>query len=269
VHHWECKVSDFEARVGMVGPQTSQDALCSSSPLARRRPLQGDSTRRFAPPEEVQFCSRRADHAAGLFALFNERQFLERASTRGPLADEHEVNRWLDGIIVARKFEIVAISNSNLIAFGGLYVHGDLFDHCGTLILGVRENAQGPGVGSTLMAILLATAKMHANLRRVQLTVFAGNAPAIRLYRRFGFEFEGLHRCFSRQGTDYVDAYSMAVIFDEKPRPTGEASAAGKSSRFRGTRKRPDAAEPLPAPATGAKMSWPRICWVQVVPDLP
>jgi GNAT superfamily N-acetyltransferase len=159
----------------MVGPQTSQNALCSPSPLAYGRPLQGDSTRRFAQ-EGVQFCPRRSDHAAGLFALFNERQFLERASTRGPLADEHEVNRWLDGIIVARKFEIVAVSNSNLIAFGGLYVHGDLFDHCGTLMLGVRENAQGRGVGSTLMAILLATAKMRANLRRVQLTVFAGNA---------------------------------------------------------------------------------------------
>jgi L-phenylalanine/L-methionine N-acetyltransferase len=155
--------------------------------------------------------------------LFNERQFLERASTRGPLADEDEVNRWLDGIIVARKFEIVAVSNSNLIAFGGLYIHGDLLDHCGSLMLGVREKAQGRGVGSTLMAILLATAKMRANLRRVQLTVFTGNAPAIRLYRRFGFEFEGLHRCFSRRGADYVDAYSMAVIFDEKPRPAGEA----------------------------------------------
>jgi L-phenylalanine/L-methionine N-acetyltransferase len=224
VHHWERKVSDFEERGGMVGPQTSQSApLCSPLPLARGRPLRGDSTRRFAPPEGVQFCPRRSDHAAGLFALFNERQFLERASTRGPLADEHEVNRWLDGIIVARKFEIVAVSNSNLIAFGGLYVLGDLFDHCGTLMLGVREKAQGRGVGSTLLGMLLTAARLHANLRRVQLTVFAGNALAIRLYRRFGFEFEGLHRCFSRRGTDYVDAFSMAVILDEERRPAGEA----------------------------------------------
>jgi L-phenylalanine/L-methionine N-acetyltransferase len=207
----------------MVRPQTSQNALCSPSPLAQGQPLQSPSLRRFAPPEGVQFCPRRSDHAAGLFALFNERQFLELASTRGPLADEHEVNRWLDGIIVARKFEIVAISNSDLIAFGGLYVHGDLLDPCGSLILGVREKDQSRGVGSTLLGMLLTAARMRANLRRVQLTVFAGNAPAIRLYRRFGFEFEGLHRCFSRRGTDYVDAYSMAVIFDEKPRPAGEA----------------------------------------------
>lgn len=223
MRHWARKAADFEARVGMVGPQISQNALCSPLPLARGRPLRGDSTRRFAAPEGVQFCPRRSDHAAGLFALFNERQFLERASTRGPLADEQEVNRWLDGIIVARKFEIVAISNSDLIAFGGLYVHGDLLDHCGSLILGVREKDQSRGVGSTLLGMLLTAARSHANLRRVQLTVFAGNVPAIRLYRAFGFECEGLHRCFSRRGADYVDAYSMAVIFDEKPRPTGEA----------------------------------------------
>src|SRR5271154_2904468 len=126
-----------------MNPQTYLDVPAR----APRQTWQGGLNGRFAPPEGVQFCPRRADHAAGLFALFNERQFLERASTRGPLADEHEVNRWLDGIIDARKFEIVAVSNSNLIAFGGLYVHGDFFDHCGTLMLRVRENAQGRGVG--------------------------------------------------------------------------------------------------------------------------
>ena len=80
-----------------------------------------------------------------------------------------------------------------------------------TGMLGVCEKAQGRGVGSTLLAILLATAKLRAKLRKVQLTVFIDNALAIRLYRSFGFEFEGLHRCFSRRGDGY--AYSMAIIF--------------------------------------------------------
>ena len=91
-------------------------------------------------------------------------------------------------------------------------------------MLGVREKAQGRGVGSTLMAILLATAKLCANLRRVQLTVFADNTPAIRLYRSFGFQFEGLHRCFSRRGDGYVDAYAMAIIFRDEPRPARATS---------------------------------------------
>lgn len=71
---------------------------------------------------------------------------------------------------------------------------------------------------------MLATAKLCANLRRVQLTVFTDNALAIRLYRSFGFEFEGLHRCFSRRGDGYIDAYSMAVIFGNELRPAGAVS---------------------------------------------
>jgi len=106
-------------------PRTSQDALGPNPELGRGGAFQGASKRPFAPPEGVQFCGRRPEHAAGLFALFNERQFIERASTRGPLANEHEVNRWLDGIIASQKFEIVAISRSSakLVGFGGLYVH--------------------------------------------------------------------------------------------------------------------------------------------------
>jgi putative acetyltransferase len=194
-------------------PGTSEGALGANAALGRSGAFQGASRRRFAPPEGVQFCARQSEHAAGLFALFNEPQFIEGASTRAPLANEHEVNRWLDGIIATQKFEIVAMSSAKLVGFGGLYVHGDLHDHCGSLMLGVCGSAQGRGVGSTLVAILLATAKLRANLRKVQLTVFTDNAPAIRLYRSFGFAFEGLHRCFSRRGDGFVDAYSMAIIF--------------------------------------------------------
>ena len=194
-------------------PQISRD-VSGSTTYPHAGPTQWAPRRRFAP-EGVDFCARRPEHGAGLFAMFNERHFLERASTLGPLADENEVNRWLDGIAAVRKFESVAILNARLVAFGGLYVQGGLLDHCGSLMLGVCENAQGRGIGSTLMAILLATAKLRANLRKVQLTVFTDNTPAIRLYRSFGFQFEGLHRCFSRRGDAYVDAYSMAVIFGD------------------------------------------------------
>jgi L-phenylalanine/L-methionine N-acetyltransferase len=209
-----------------VEPQTSRDASGAQSTFPRGGPSPSVSRRRFAP-KGVEFHARRAEHGAGLLALFNEPQFLERASTLGPLADENELNQWLDGIVAARKFETVAIMNAKLVAFGGLYVQGGLFDHCGFLTLGVCEHAQGRGVGSTLVAMLLGIAKLRANLRKVQLTVFTDNAPAIRLYRSFGFQFEGLHRFFSRRGDGYVDAYSMALIFDER-RPAGEGAGGNE-----------------------------------------
>ncbi len=201
----------MEPQIFRHGPESPSAPACTATVL--------DPPRRSFAPEGFQFCPRRPEHGAGLLALFNEPQFLERASTRGPLADASDLNAWLDRIVAARRFETVALSHAQPVAFAGLYVHGDLLDHCGSLMLGVRENVQRRGVGSTLMALMLTTAKLRANLRRVQLTVFTGNAPAIRLYRAFGFQFEGLHRSFARQGDGYVDAYSMAVIFGDEPRP--------------------------------------------------
>lgn len=183
-----------------------------ASALARGRPPLQMSDRRFAP-EGIEFCPRRRDHAAGLLALFNAPHFLESASTRGPWSDEGEFNAWLDGIVALRRFEAVALSNGRPVGFSGLYVHSDFRSHCGSVMLGVADDMQGRGIGSTLMALLLATAKTRAGLSKVQLTVFTDNTPAIRLYRSFGFQFEGLHQRFSRRGDGYVDAYSMAVIF--------------------------------------------------------
>ena len=202
-----------------VAPPRDETPLASgdaprNSPPERSSPLQGVSKRWFTPPDGVQFRARRPEHAAGLFALFNERQFTHRASTRNPLVNEADVNRWLDEIIASRKFEVVAISDAKLVAFAGLYVDGDLLDHCASLMLGVCEEAQGRGIGSTLMAICPRPRSCAQICARCSSLCLPTIRAAIRLYRSFGFQFEGLHRCFSRRGDGYVDAYSMAVIFD-------------------------------------------------------
>jgi hypothetical protein len=65
--------------------RTSQGALGNDPALGRSGAFQGAPRRPFAPSEGVQFRGRRPEHAAGLFALFKERQFIERALTRAPL----------------------------------------------------------------------------------------------------------------------------------------------------------------------------------------
>jgi L-phenylalanine/L-methionine N-acetyltransferase len=63
--------------------------------------------------------------------------------------------------------------------------------------------------------LLLAAASVMTGLRRVQLTVFADNDPAIRLYQRFGFEIEGRHRDFVRRGEGFIDAFTMAKVYGD------------------------------------------------------
>jgi putative acetyltransferase len=39
-----------------------------------------------------------------------------------------------------------------------------------------------------------------------------GSAPAIALYRKFGFEIEGTHKAYALRAGRYVDAYAMARL---------------------------------------------------------
>jgi putative acetyltransferase len=62
------------------------------------------------------------------------------------------------------------------------------------------------------MQALLEHADRWANLLRVELTVFADNARAIALYRRFGFQEEGRMHGYAWRDGAYADCLSMARL---------------------------------------------------------
>jgi L-phenylalanine/L-methionine N-acetyltransferase len=78
--------------------------------------------------------------------------------------------------------------------------------------MGVAREWQGKGVGSKLLAAALDIADNWMNLRRVELTVYADNEAAIGLYRKFGFETEGLLRDYGFRDGQWVDVLSMARL---------------------------------------------------------
>ncbi|WMJ02673.1 GNAT family N-acetyltransferase [Pseudomonas chlororaphis subsp. aurantiaca] len=84
--------------------------------------------------------------------------------------------------------------------------------HCGSVGMGVAVEWQGQGVGSQLLAAVLDVADNWMNLQRVELTVFADNEAALGLYRKFGFEREGLLRDYAVRDGQYVDVLSMARL---------------------------------------------------------
>jgi putative acetyltransferase len=84
--------------------------------------------------------------------------------------------------------------------------------HTASLGMSVRDDWQGRGVGSALMAAALDVADNWWQVRRVHLEVYTDNEPAITLYRKFGFEVEGtLHQDAFRDG-EYVDSLVMARL---------------------------------------------------------
>jgi putative acetyltransferase len=82
--------------------------------------------------------------------------------------------------------------------------------HVADLGLMVAASARRQGVGTALLEQAVTWARA-TGVRKLELHVFPHNAPAIRLYERFGFVREGYRKDhFRRGGSGYVDAILMA-----------------------------------------------------------
>jgi RimJ/RimL family protein N-acetyltransferase len=84
--------------------------------------------------------------------------------------------------------------------------------HAVTLGISVRQEWRGRGVGAALMAEAIAWTKQTGIVTRIELQVYARNEPAIRLYKKFGFEVEGRRRRVIFQEGEYLDDLIMALL---------------------------------------------------------
>ena len=78
--------------------------------------------------------------------------------------------------------------------------------------MGVHDEWQGKGVGTALVEALIDLADRWLNLTRLELSVWTDNEPAIRLYRKFGFETEGTLRGYGFRDGRFVDVHYMARV---------------------------------------------------------
>ncbi|WP_454840846.1 GNAT family N-acetyltransferase [Pseudomonas hormoni] len=150
-------------------------------------------------------------HIEGITALYNEpavtRQVLQMPfqSTelwRKRLASDNE-----------REIKLVALHQGLVIGSIGLEQFSRIRrSHAGSFGMGVLPGWQSKGVGSKLLATALDIADNWMNLQRVELAVYADNEAAIGLYRKFGFETEGLFRDYAVRDGRLVDTLSMARL---------------------------------------------------------
>lgn len=83
--------------------------------------------------------------------------------------------------------------------------------HSAYLVIGILSKGQSKGLGSKLFDELFEWAK-NENIVRLELTVMCHNEVAISLYKKFGFEVEGIKRKSLMVEGNYVDEYYMSRI---------------------------------------------------------
>jgi putative acetyltransferase len=89
--------------------------------------------------------------------------------------------------------------------------------HVMGLGISVAPAVQGKGVGTALMAALCDYADKWIGALRIELTVYADNDVALRLYERFGFVVEGKHLRYALRDGIFVDAIAMARLHPNPP----------------------------------------------------
>lgn len=115
---------------------------------------------------------------------------------------------------------LAALEGERLVGAAGLAMLGASLRqaHVRALGLAVAADRQGQGIGARLMTELLRWADGWAQVWRIELRVYVDNAAAIALYRRFGFEQEGVLRADSLRDGRYVDTLLMARLHPSPPR---------------------------------------------------
>jgi putative acetyltransferase len=105
---------------------------------------------------------------------------------------------------------LVAVLDGRIVANAGLSRSTGRRSHVADIGMSVHDDFQGGGIGSSVLAALIDVADNWLNLRRLELAVYVDNEPALRLYRKFGFEIEGTRRGDVFRDGKFVDSFAMA-----------------------------------------------------------
>jgi RimJ/RimL family protein N-acetyltransferase len=108
--------------------------------------------------------------------------------------------------------QLVAIENERVIGWCDIRPNPlEGFRHAGELGMGILDGYRERGLGAELLRGTLDRARANG-LARVSLEVFASNARAIALYRRFGFAHEGVKHAGRILDGRVEDIVCMALL---------------------------------------------------------
>jgi len=163
-----------------------------------------------AGPQGLLIRAAGLNDGEALTALCNLPGF--RAGTlRLPFQTVEQTKKWLENKNTD-SLNLVAVLDGELAGSAGFNHYTGRRSHAAGLGLGVHDDHCGKGIGTALMSALVDAADNWYALKRLELTVFTDNAPAIRLYEKFGFEREGIWRAFAFRAGHYADALSMGRV---------------------------------------------------------
>jgi putative acetyltransferase len=159
---------------------------------------------------DVQLRSMRDSDAMALAALL-EQPGARRGTLRLPYRSTEAMAEWVRKRS-ANGVQLVAERGEELLGFAILTRLTGRRIHVAELFMAVADDEAGKGIGSALLGALVEAADNWLNLRRLELTVYTDNRPALALYEKFGFVREGTQLDYAFREGAYADAHCMARL---------------------------------------------------------
>lgn len=162
---------------------------------------------------------RRSDIPA-INAWRADRELISRLGATYRFINEEVDERWFNAYMERRgntvRCAIVEAEKPETIL--GLVSLCDIDSHNRSCVFHIMigDKAQrGKGMGSFAVSEILRHAFQDLNLNRVELTVLPDNEPALKLYRKAGFQQEGLLRQHVFKDGKYRDMIIMSILREE------------------------------------------------------
>lgn len=150
-----------------------------------------------------------AGYHAALDAVARERRWL--CFLEAPPIEKSAA--FVRGLLAGGGVQVVAVDDADAVMGWCDIARGERASiaHAGHLGMGLVKEHRGQGHGRRLMEAALGAAKAQG-IERVELEVFASNAPAIALYRKLGLREEGRKLKARKIDGAYDDIVVMALF---------------------------------------------------------
>ncbi|WP_042477480.1 GNAT family N-acetyltransferase [Bacillus ndiopicus] len=121
--------------------------------------------------------------------------------------------KWIDNMNNELKSGLFVAQEGDAI-LGYMVIRGnnpERIAHRAYLVIGIHSDSRGKGVGKALFSFIIDWAK-EQGLHRLDLTVLVKNTVAVNLYKKMGFEIEGVKKHSLYIDGQYEDEYYMAKL---------------------------------------------------------
>lgn len=147
-----------------------------------------------------------AGFRAALDSVAKERKYI--STLEAPALEQ--VTNFVNDNITKHYPQYVVLDDDLIVGWADIIPHQrESEQHIGTLGMGIMQGYRGQGIGNRLLAAVIAAAWDYG-MKRLELEVFAHNLTAIQLYRKHGYQYEGIKRHAYHIDGHYGDIIMMA-----------------------------------------------------------